>query len=202
MMVYVGLRYFLLSYNANSLSQKLKLEVNHICKIFEAVHFFPLSFSTLWWKIMNRKVKHHCREWVKYWTHLRESSLSGGLRKRLVWACLWGRSGLDSGGKVVANSPPFIHKFTTQRQQENTGRKKCFRFLGKKIHPFHEFIHSEKQQENTGQKTLLSFFGQKTNSPPFIPTQISVLNEVFNSNISKVFLQEGVLRGASLWFSR
>ena len=176
MMVYVGLRYFLLSYNASSLSQKLKLEVNHICKGLQNIRssaFFPLSFSTLWWKMMNRTVKHHCREWVKYWTHLRESSLSGGLRKRIVWACLWGRSGLDSGGKVVANSPPFIHKFTTQRQQENTGRKKMF-----------------------------SFFGQKTNSPPFILTQISVLNEVLNSNTSKVFLQGGVLRVANLWFIR
>ena len=59
---------------------------------------------------------------------------------------------------MVANSPPFIHKF----------------------------IHSERQQENTGQKMLFSFLVQKTNSPPFIPKQISVLNEVLNSNTGKV----------------
>ena len=48
-LVYMGLRYILLSYNASSLSPKLELGVNHICKglqNFRSSAFFPLSFST------------------------------------------------------------------------------------------------------------------------------------------------------------
>ena len=122
--------------------------------------------------MMNRAVKHHCREWVKYWTHLRESSLSGGLRKRLVWACLWGQSGPDSGGKVVANSPPFIHKFIHSEATRKYRAKNTVIFWAKnKFTLFHTY-------------TNLSFKWS------FKPQHWQ----------GEWFLQEGVSRVASLWF--
>ena len=79
---------------------------------------------------------------------------------------------------------------------------------GRKFTPFHTQIHPlrEATRKYRAKNTVLVFWakkftpfmnsptqrgnkkiqGKKTNSPPFIPKQISVLNEVLNSNTGKV----------------
>ena len=90
---------------------------------------------------------------------------------RAEWAGQWRK-----GGRKFTPFHTQIHPLRGNKKIQ--GKKYCFRFLGKKqIHPLsYTNSSTQRQQENTEQKNTVSVIWTKTNSPPFIPKQISVLN--------------------------